>query len=208
MLDKPLKLKRTRQFVEWYESLPDTFRARVDARIDHLHIGHFGKSESLGSGLFELKWKNGLRVYFTRTKVGGIDVLLLLGGNKSTQDADIRLARRLLTLFSLGNMRSKTRRKAAQRLQLSDHDTSKTLGDVDLVLRTFMECLQEGDAESAREILAASLRHLNKSELARRYHIPRRTTYNLLDKKSLPTLSLIAKICHAIKQESSRPRTL
>lgn len=95
-------------------------------------------------------------------------------------------------------------KKTDRRVRLLKHDTSATLGDVDLVFKTFLACLIEGDVDSAREVLAASLRHLNKTELERRYHIPRRTTYNLLDKKCVPSLELVAKACLAIKQEAVR----
>lgn len=84
------------------------------------------------------------------------------------------------------------------------HDSAKTLSDPDLVFRTFIDCLREGDSESAREVLAAGLRHLKKSHLETRYRIPRRTAYNLLDKKANPSLGLIAKVCQAITQESER----
>lgn len=93
---------------------------------------------------------------------------------------------------------------AGRKVKLLKHDTAASLGDVDRVFKAFMTCLGEGDVDSACEILAASLRHLNKSELERRYHIPRRTTYNLLDKKSMPSLELVAKACLAIKQEAAR----
>src|SRR6266571_4863841 len=73
-------------------------------------------------------------------------------------------------MSSKRNMKGKT-----PKARLLDHDTSATLSNPNLVFKTFMECLKEGDAESAREVLAASLRHLNKSHLARRYDIPRRT---------------------------------
>ncbi|MBI2363297.1 MAG: hypothetical protein HYV15_07960 [Elusimicrobia bacterium] len=89
-------------------------------------------------------------------------------------------------------------------LRLLEHDVSKTLGNPRLVFATLMECLEAGDAAGAREVLAASLRHLNKTELERRYHIPRRTAYNLLDKKAMPSLELVAKVCSAIRQEASR----
>ena len=87
------------------------------------------------------------------------------------------------------------------RPRLLEHDTSITLGNPRLVFKTFMECLEEGDAEAALEVLAGGLRYLNKSHLERRYHIPRRTVYNLLGKKSVPTLELIAKACRAIREE-------
>lgn len=88
--------------------------------------------------------------------------------------------------------------------RLSDHDTSITLGNPELVFKAFMHALQEGDSESALEILAGGLRHLNKSAVGRKYRIPRRTLYNLLDKKSVPSLEVVAKVCRAIKQESLR----
>lgn len=91
-----------------------------------------------------------------------------------------------------------------RKIKLMKHYTAASLGKVDLVFKTFMNCLTEGDVDSACEVLAASLRHLNKSELERRYHIPRRTTYNLLDKKCMPSLELVAKACLAIKQEAAR----
>lgn len=94
--------------------------------------------------------------------------------------------------------------KKQRTVRLLDHDTSITLSNPKLVFRTFMECLEEGDSQSAREVLAASLRHLNKSHLEKRYHIPRRTTYNLLSKKIVPSLDLVAKVCQAIHQESVR----
>ena len=90
-----------------------------------------------------------------------------------------------------------------RRVKLLDHDTSATLGNPELIFKTFMECLEEGDSQSAREVLAASLRHLNKSHLEKRYHIPRRTAYNLLSSKVMPSLELVAKVCQAIRQESA-----
>src|SRR3989344_2687715 len=97
-----------------------------------------------------------------------------------------------------------SKNKHNKKVRLFDHDTSVTLSNPKLVFKTFMECLEEGDSESAREVLAASLRHLNKSRLAKRYHIPRRTAYNLLTRKGIPNLELVAKVCQAIQQEFKR----
>jgi len=96
-------------------------------------------------------------------------------------------------------MNSKNKRNKT--VKLLNHNSSITLSNPRFVFKTFMECLEEGDSESAREVLAASLRHLNKSHLARRYHIPRRTTYNLLSRKVVPNLELVAKVCQAIYRE-------
>lgn len=94
-------------------------------------------------------------------------------------------------------------RATGRKVRLLEHDTGRTLGSFEKVCRTFMACLVEGDAESAREVLAASLRRLNKSGLERRYGIPRRTVYNLLDKKCVPSLELVAKAFMAIKREEA-----
>jgi len=55
--------------------------------------GYFGDSRSLGEGLFELKWKNGMRVYYSRKRIGKIDTIVLWGGFKGTQTTDIKKAR-------------------------------------------------------------------------------------------------------------------
>ena len=101
-------------------------------------------------------------------------------------------------------MNSKTKRVESRKATLHEHDTSKTLGNPEIVFAGFMDCLKEGDHVAAREILAGGLRHMNKSNLSRRHRIPRRTLYNLLDSNSVPGLDLVAKVCRAIKLEAAR----
>ncbi len=78
-------------YEEWFYSLRDfNVRSRIRARIDRLFRGNFGDSRSVGRGIFELRFhfSSGHRVYF------GIDqqtmVILLMGGDKSTQKSDIQ----------------------------------------------------------------------------------------------------------------------
>ena len=94
-----LILKKTVEFSEWYESLEATRKTQIDARLDNMIVGHFGDSRSLGEGLFELKWKNGMRVYYSRKKIGDVDMIVLWGGFKQRQDSDISKARRLKTEY-------------------------------------------------------------------------------------------------------------
>ena len=101
-------------------------------------------------------------------------------------------------------MNSKTNRTKVRKPRLYEHDTSKTLGNPEIVFAAFMDCLQEGDHVAAREILAGGLRHMNKSKLSRSHRIPRRTLYNLFAGKAAPGLDLVAKVCRAIRQESVR----
>jgi len=81
-------------FSIWLKSLNDgKARARIRVRIDRLKRGNFGDSKSVGEGVYELRidYGPGYRVYFG--KVGLTIVLLLCGGDKSTQPVDIRKAK-------------------------------------------------------------------------------------------------------------------
>jgi putative addiction module killer protein len=82
-------------FSEWFAELADgNARARVADRIDRVEEGNFGDRKSLGGGLFELriKYGPGYRVYYGM--IGRSCILLLCGGDKRKQSADIELARR------------------------------------------------------------------------------------------------------------------
>jgi putative addiction module killer protein len=80
-------------FGGWLTGLKNTrTEAKILARIDRLSLGNFGDCKSLGGGLFELRidWGPGYRVYYAM--IGKACVLLLCGGDKSRQSADIRRA--------------------------------------------------------------------------------------------------------------------
>lgn len=80
-------------FDRWMRKLKDRrAAARVLVRIDRLAAGNPGDVKPVGHGVSELRieYGPGYRVYFLRN--GDHLVLLLTGGNKSTQDADIRTA--------------------------------------------------------------------------------------------------------------------
>ena len=89
-------VKQTVGFSAWHTSLRD-LRAKVAIarRIEQAENGNLGKTRSVGSGVSEMKFDlgPGYRVYFT---VRGREVIVLLaGGDKSSQSADIRRAHAL-----------------------------------------------------------------------------------------------------------------
>lgn len=81
-------------FDRWIVKLRDAqAKARVLVQIDRLALGLPGDWKSIGEGVFELRifTGKGYRVYFARD--GKTVVILLCGGDKSTQDRDIELAK-------------------------------------------------------------------------------------------------------------------
>jgi len=88
-----LEIFRSETFDVWLRELRDIrARARIEARILRLAQGNPGDVKPLGSGVSEMRinYGPGYRVYFTRR--GPLVVLLLCGGDKRTQDADIKRA--------------------------------------------------------------------------------------------------------------------
>ena len=79
---------------EWLNSIRDRrTRARIDARLDRLQDGNFGDYRSLKGGLFELRlhFGSGYRIYYGRR--GDELIILLAGGDKSSQTRDINKAK-------------------------------------------------------------------------------------------------------------------
>ena len=91
-----IDMKKTDVFAQWLDELRDIrARARVQARIQRLAAGNPGDVKPVGEGVSEMRidYGPGYRVYFTRR---GNEVLILLaGGDKSTQDNDIKTAQGL-----------------------------------------------------------------------------------------------------------------
>jgi putative addiction module killer protein len=88
-----LEIRKTEVFARWLDGLRDLrARARVQVRIERLASGHAGDVKVVGEGVSELRidYGPGYRVYFARRE--GAVVILLVGGDKRTQAADIRAA--------------------------------------------------------------------------------------------------------------------
>jgi len=91
-----IEIRKTGNFVQWLDGLRDVrARARVQARIERLAVGNPGDVQPVGEGVSEMRidYGPGYRVYFKR--VGREIVILLAGGDKRTQSADIKTALRL-----------------------------------------------------------------------------------------------------------------
>ena len=93
-----VRVEETEAYREWINALKDRAgRARIQVRVDRLIHGNPGQHQyrNLSGGVSELKidFGPGYRVYYTQK--GTLLLLLLAGGDKSTQEGDIELAIKL-----------------------------------------------------------------------------------------------------------------
>lgn len=87
-------------FSDWLDTLQDRkARSSIRKRLDRVQLGNLGDCKSVGDGVFELRidYGPGYRIYFAQIEV--LTILLLYGGDKSTQDRDIQKAKQFWTDF-------------------------------------------------------------------------------------------------------------
>jgi putative addiction module killer protein len=91
-----VEIRKTDAFQGWYDGLRDTrAQARIDVRLRRVTLGLTGDAKPVGDGVSELRidYGPGYRVYFVQR---GRDVIVLLGGgDKRSQAADIKAAKAL-----------------------------------------------------------------------------------------------------------------
>ncbi|PSH66657.1 addiction module antitoxin RelB [Phyllobacterium brassicacearum] len=91
-----IELEQTETYRKWRTELKDQrARALIASRLDCLAFGHTGDVQPVGHGISELRvhYGPGYRIYFQRR--GDVIVVLLCGGDMSTQAKDIRTAQHL-----------------------------------------------------------------------------------------------------------------
>ena len=88
-----IEVRKTEIFAKWFGNLKDRrAKARIQARIDRMEMGNFGNASPVGEGVSELRifYGPGYRVYFIQRT--SVVVILLSGGDKSSQQSDIAKA--------------------------------------------------------------------------------------------------------------------
>lgn len=96
-----IEIKQTETFRKWRTRLKDErIRGLIASRLDRLAFGHAGDVEPVGQGISELRFRYGpgYRIYFQ--KRGNTIIVLLCGGDKSTQAKDIKAAKRMADEWS------------------------------------------------------------------------------------------------------------
>ena len=91
-----IEIRQTETYRKWFDSLKDrNARMRIDIRIRRISLGNFGDVKPVGEGVSEIKidYEPGYRIYFVQKK--NTIIILLSGGDKSTQSRDIQKAHEL-----------------------------------------------------------------------------------------------------------------
>lgn len=90
-----IEVRKTKVFNSWLSNLKDERAlAKISTRIDRVAMGNFGDAKFFGGiGELRIDYGPGYRVYFVQR--GAVVVVLLCGGDKSTQSKDIDLAKEL-----------------------------------------------------------------------------------------------------------------
>jgi len=95
------EVRTTEEFDDWLDNLRDrTAVLRISARIDRIEQGNFGDTKPITKEISEFRFffGNGYRIYYTVKE--NIVVLLLNGGNKSSQKRDIKKAKMIYAEIS------------------------------------------------------------------------------------------------------------
>ena len=91
-----IEIRQTEHFIKWFVKLKDKkARAKIAIRIRRVSLGNLGDVKSVGGGISELRidYGPGYRVYFTQ-KSNQL-IILLAGGDKTTQASDIQKAKKI-----------------------------------------------------------------------------------------------------------------
>lgn len=91
-------------YLEWLEDLDFKTQTRIQTRVLRLNEGQFGDYKKLDQHLYELRlfFGPGYRVYFGQDH--STRILLLIGGDKSSQDRDIRKGKELRKRYLEDNL--------------------------------------------------------------------------------------------------------
>jgi len=89
----------TLEYSDWFVNEPLKSQNQIASRLLKIESdAHFGDYKKIDDYIWELKWSNGRRIYFSFLPINNI--VLLLGGNKNGQDQDINKAKKIFRKYS------------------------------------------------------------------------------------------------------------
>jgi putative addiction module killer protein/probable addiction module antidote protein len=182
-------------FGDWLSGLKDDrAKAKIVARIDRLSLGNFGDCKALGGGLFELRinWGPGYRVYYGL--VGVACILLLCGGDKRKQSADINRAGVSQGLSGKDTMKRKASISHDEAMVLELRRNPKFAAE-------YLRAALEDDNEP--RVLLIALRRIAEArggiaKVAKAAGIERESLYRVLSLRGNPRLSTLVAVTKAV----------
>lgn len=187
-----IEIRKTDVYALWLDELRDLqARARIQVRVERLAAGNAGDVKPVGEGVSELRidYGPGYRVYFTMR--GRELVILLAGGDKKTQAADIKTALRLARNLQ-ESMMSKT--------VTTRYDVAEHLRTPEEMAAYLEACLEEADGDAAfiAKALGDIARAKGMSQVARDAGLSRESLYKALSGERSPGFDTILKVVGAL----------
>ncbi len=191
-----IEVVKSATFDRWLTKLKDRrAAARILVRLTRLAAGNPGDVRPVGAGVSEIRidYGPGYRVYYVQE--GQRLILLLCGGDKSTQSDDIKTAHRIAD-----DWRRRSRHVSTKVESFSPFDVADYLTSVDDVVAYLEAVVEEADDDPAliTQALGAVARSRNMSDLARRSGMSREGVYKALSADGNPSFATVLKLSKAL----------
>ncbi len=204
-----IRIRETDAYARWFERLKDReARSRILARIRRLSLGNPGDVKSVGGGVSELRidYGPGYRVYFVQR--GETVIVLLGGGDKSTQAADIRAAVSLTPTVEEMRM-AKAKKKVTGEIATRTRvwDAAEHLKSDEDIAAYLNAAFEDGDPVLIAAALGDIARAKGMTNIARSAGLGRESLYKALSPQGRPELATVMKVVQALglKLTTARP---
>ena len=182
-----IEVRQTLIYAEWFDQLRDRqAQAGINVRIRRLSLGNPGDVRPVGEGVSELRidYGPGYRVYFVQR--GATMVILLCGGDKSTQDRDVEPPR---------NWRG---RNDAMSLETMPWDVTEHLDNDEAIAAYVDAALEDGDPALIAAALGDIARARGMAQIASETGLSRESLYRALSTKGNPEFGTILAVMRAL----------
>lgn len=186
-------IKPLPEFTTWLYGLKDRLtRKRLQTRLRKAQLGNLGDVKPVGGGVFEMceHFGAGWRMYYIQS--GAILIVMLGGGDKSTQAADIAKAVELSATIGESAM------TIIRIADLPEFDITEHLGSEEDISEYLTIILEENDPALLAVALGDIARARGMTEIAKASGITREALYKALRPGAHPRFDTISRVCAAL----------
>ncbi len=187
-----MEIKQSAEYRKWFKKLRDRkAKAAIQARLDVCKLAGrpFGDIKPVGGPVSEMRFHTGAgyRVYFAMQ--GNVLMLLLAGGDKSTQQTDIRQAPR---------HPQRLQGTTTMSTEFTDYDTSEYLENEQDIIAYLNAIAEYDDPALMQAALGNVAKARGMTQIAKDAGVGRESLYKSLSKDGNPSFQTIAKVIHAL----------